>query len=320
MRAVLFPFMLAFILAYFVNPLIQRLVDNDMPRMGALIFVVGVLMALSGFIVVTVLPAVINELDILTAKLPTYVEQVEKMIRQFNQRYQKIDIPPTINLILERLITRIKEFLLQFIERTSEVILNLLSRIFSLVMAPVLAFYILKDWEELKDYFWSLLPCIYHDEVDDLLIRINEGVFAFLRGQLIVSILVGIFSTVGLIWFNVKFSLLIGILAGILNMIPYFGPIIGALPAVIVASFTSLNLMFKVTILFFIIQQIEGNIISPKIMGEKVGLHPILIIFSLLAGGELLGIVGMIIAIPAATIIKEVFHYILLSVDNSSDF
>jgi predicted PurR-regulated permease PerM len=119
------------------------------------------------------------------------------------------------------------------------------------------------------------------------------------------------------LWLQVKFAFLIGVFAGLFNMIPYFGPLISSLPAILVALFTSSELAVKVVILFTVIQQVEGNIISPKIMGEEVGLHPIVIIFSLLAGGELLGILGMIIAIPTATIIKELFHYILVSVDNT---
>ncbi|GAB6139247.1 AI-2E family transporter [Halanaerobaculum tunisiense] len=308
-------------LAYVLNPIINKLVKQGMPRLGALIFVFGGLITLFIFLFVTVIPAIINELETLTNRLPFYITKLDQIINQVNRRYHQVDIPPALNTVLDRVMLRVKEFSLEFIERTTQVILDLLSRMFSLVMAPILAFYLLKDLEIITDYFWSVIPSRYQIEFNKLLTRIDHGLVGFFKGQLIVSMLVGVLSTVVLYWLRVKFSLLIGLLAGIFNVIPYFGPFFGALLAGVIAFDTSVRLGFRVVLLFFVIQQLEGNIISPKIMGEEVGLHPIIIIFSLLAGGELLGILGMLVAIPVAIIVKEVVHYLLVevltSVDNS---
>ncbi|TDX46786.1 putative PurR-regulated permease PerM [Orenia marismortui] len=317
---ILLPFILAILLSYLINPLIEELIERGQPRLGALIFVFGVLIALLSFIFIKLFPAIINELDVLAHRLPEYIGKIERLIFEINQKYERIELPKTLTTVLDKVIRRFEEITLEFIERTSRVILSILSRVLSLIMAPILSFYILKDLESIKCSLWELVPKKRRRSIKLLLGRINIALFGFFKGQLIISLAVGILSVIGLYFLKIKFYLLIGILVGIFNIIPYFGPLLGALPAMIMASFRSNKLVFLVVLLFFIIQQIEGNIIAPKIMGKEVGLHPIIIIFSLLAGGELLGIIGMLIAIPIAAIIKEIMKYIfyevLISVDN----
>ncbi len=317
---ILLPFILAVLLAYLINPLIEELMERGQPRLGALIFVFGVLIALLSFIFIKLFPAIINELDVLAHRLPEYIGKIKRLIFEINQNYERIELPKTLTTVLDKVIRRFEEITLEFIERTSRVILSILSRVLSLIMAPILSFYILKDLESIKCSLWELVPKKRRRSIKLLLGRINIALFGFFKGQLIISLAVGILSVIGLYFLKIKFYLLIGILVGIFNIIPYFGPLLGALPAMIMASFRSNKLVFLVVLLFFIIQQIEGNIIAPKIMGKEVGLHPIVIIFSLLAGGELLGIIGMLIAIPIAAIIKEIMKYIfyevLISVDN----
>ncbi len=294
--------------------------EKGLSRFMALIFVFGILSSILAAIGIIFIPAIITELDSLAHRIPYYVERIEALINKFNTKYQKVELPATITLVLDRTVRRLEEVTLQFIERTTGAIIGLLSRMFSLIMAPILAFYILKDFEFLQKTVWRLVPKNSRRGIKELLGRINLSLFGFFKGQLFVSLIVGVLSTIGLRFLQVKFYLVIGLLAGFFNVIPYFGPFFGAFPAVIIASFISGRLVLWVILLFFLIQQLEGSIISPKIMGDEVGLHPIIIIFSLLAGGELLGIIGMLLAIPVAAIIKEVLKYIiyevLLSVDN----
>ncbi|MCK8828420.1 AI-2E family transporter [Natroniella acetigena] len=319
-RVILLPFVLAILLAYLINPIINKLIDNNLPRLGALIFVFGVIGTVLGLSGAILVPALIEDLEILADKLPVYIQRLQEIIDTINRRYEQFNLPPTINLILIRVVDRVEELSLQFIERTSQTIIGLVSRMLSLLLAPVLSFYILKDLSSMRRVGWSLIPRNYRTGLQKLLERINLVLFCFLKGQLIVSLLVGVLAILGLYILEVKFALLLGVFAGVTNVIPYFGPFIGILPAVIVASFDSFQLVLWVIVLFFIIQQLEGNIISPKIMGDELGLHPVLIIFSLLAGGELFGVVGMLIAIPTVAIIKEVLNYlfyeILIAVDN----
>ena len=317
-RVVLPPFILAIILAFLLEGVINFLVAKGMPRRGALIFVFGILLTLGAVIFFILLPALIGELNELTSRIPHYFSQLEKVVDDLNSRYQAVETPASLDFIFNNLIERLERTGIQFLERTSGLLILLLSHSFSLILAPVLAFYILKDLRMIKLALWSIIPHDYRQGIKKLLGQINESLLEFFKGQVLVSIFVALLSVGGLYYLELRFYLVLGILAGLLNVIPYIGPIFGAVPAVIIASFSSFKLVLYVIFLFIIIQQLEGGIISPKIMGSKVGLHPLIIIFSLLAGGELLGVLGMMFAIPIAVIIKELLDYLaelLVSVD-----
>ena len=319
-RIILPPFILGIGLALLLEGVIKFLLSKNMPRMGALIFVFGILLTLCAVVFFIFLPAVIGELNELTGRIPYYFTQLEKMIDNLTSRYQALETPATLDFVFNNLTERLERKGIEFLERTSEVLIALLSHSFTIILAPVLAFYILKDLRIIKVTFWSIVPHNYRQGIKKLLCRINESLLEFIKGQLLVSLFVGGLSVAGLYYLKLRFYLIIGILAGALNLIPYIGPIFGVIPAVIIASFDSLQKVLYVVVLFIIIQQVEGGIISPKIMGSKVGLHPLVIIFALLAGGELWGILGMMIAIPTAVIIKELLYYILellVSVDKT---
>lgn len=256
-------------------------------------------------------PPLIEELNALANRIPQYSIEIQKIIDSVTQKYQRFKLPSTFQLVVDNAIERIQNIILQFVERTTEVIIGILSRFFSLIMAPILAFYMLKDIETIKKNFWTLIPKESRKDIKQLLKKIDKVLIDYLKGQLLVSVVVGLLSMLGLYLLDINFYLIIGIFAGIMNLIPYLGVVFGILPAVFVASFKSFQSILEVIVMFAFVQQLEGSLISPKIVGDKVGLHPILIIFSLLVGGELLGIIGMLLAVPVAGIIKVILnHYI----------
>ncbi|MBM7624652.1 putative PurR-regulated permease PerM [Sporohalobacter salinus] len=271
------------------------------------IMVVGIIF-LIGFIVA---PPLIEELNALTNRIPQYSIEIQKIIDSVTHKYQRFKLPSTFQLVVDNLIKRVQNIMLQFVERTTEVIIGILSRFFSLIMAPILAFYMLKDIEMIEKNFWMLVPKGSRKDIKQLLKKIDKVLLDYLKGQLLVSLVVGLLSILGLYLLDLNFYLIIGIFAGIMNLIPYLGAVFGTVPAVFVASFKSFQSILGVVAMFTIIQQLEGSLISPKIVGDKVGLHPIFIIFSLLVGGELLGIIGMLLAVPIAGVIKVIInHYI----------
>ncbi|WP_280956780.1 AI-2E family transporter [Acetohalobium arabaticum] len=310
-RIVLLPFVLAIFIVYLVNPFVKLLINRGVSRNLALvlifIIVVGGLF-LVGFFAA---PPLIEELNALANRIPQYSIEIQKIIDSVTQKYQRFKLPSTFQLVVDNAIERIQNIILQFVERTTEVIIGILSRFFSLIMAPILAFYMLKDIETIKKNFWTLIPKESRKDIKQLLKKIDKVLIDYLKGQLLVSVVVGLLSMLGLYLLDINFYLIIGIFAGIMNLIPYLGVVFGILPAVFVASFKSFQSILEVIVMFAFVQQLEGSLISPKIVGDKVGLHPILIIFSLLVGGELLGIIGMLLAVPVAGIIKVILnHYI----------
>jgi len=147
-------------------------------------------------------------------------------------------------------------------------------------------------------------------DVLDLGRKVNHVVSGFLRGQLIVSCIVGILVASCLSLLGVKYAIIVGIFAGLADIIPYFGPLISAVPAVALALTVSPWTALWVVILLIAIQQFEGSVLSPKIVGDRVGLHPLTVIFAVLAGGELMGILGMLMAVPVAATVKVVAAHV----------
>ena len=138
----------------------------------------------------------------------------------------------------------------------------------------------------------------------------DNSLGSFIRGQLLISAIVGILIAVGLSIMGVDFALIIGLIAGIFNIVPYFGPIIGAVPAVVFALLKSPLTAVYVVLLFAVVNQVESSIISPNILGEHVGLHPVTVIFSIISGGYLFGILGVILAVPVTSIVKVTLRYV----------
>lgn len=159
-----------------------------------------------------------------------------------------------------------------------------------------------------------MIPLSKRSELLQLWEEIDEVLINFIIGNLTVALLVGSCTAFGLAMIGMDFPLLLGIITGITNIIPYFGPVIGGIPAVLLALLKSQKLAFYVIIVIVVVQQLESNFISPKVLGKSVGLHPLIVIFILLAGGELGGIVGMLIAVPLTAVLKIIVTYLFAKV------
>jgi predicted PurR-regulated permease PerM len=180
------------------------------------------------------------------------------------------------------------------------------------VVGPLLGIYILMDADRLRDVFIRVMPKKYRKDVGNTIDRISHVAGRYIRGQILVSIIIGILCTIVLLVLRVDFAILLGAIAGIFNLIPLLGPIIGGIPAALAALFISPLKALLVILLFIAIQQIDNYVISPNVMKYQVGVHPGLIIFSLMAGGALFGFWGLLIAVPTVAIVQETLRYYLL--------
>jgi len=180
------------------------------------------------------------------------------------------------------------------------------------VFAPILAVYIIKDWEKIKAALLSILPPASRREAIILTDKIDLVWIEYLKGHLLVSVLVGLATGIVAMIIGVDFALVIGIIAGLTNLVPYFGPILGGIPAIILALAQSWQDGLYMTGAIILIQQLESNWLTPKIIGDKLGMHPLIIVFALLAGGELLGILGMLIAVPLTAALRIIISFAYL--------
>ena len=187
---------------------------------------------------------------------------------------------------------------------------DVLSTVTLYILSPVIAIYLLSDWKGIGAKFFRIIPQRWRMEWRRLWQDINHVIRQFVRGNLVVAVIVGILIGIGVKLVGMEYALLIGLICGIFDLIPYFGPLIGAVPSVLLALTKSPAMALKVALIILIVQQLEGNIISPKLMGDSLGLHPLLIVFALLAGGEIAGVWGMFLSVPLAAVTRVVFNHI----------
>ena len=320
-RVAIIPLILAIAIAYLLTPIVI-LLQKKMRRVFAVtityIIFTGIIFTIFFFII----PIIIDQFRTFMDRFPAYMENLTKIINDFLQNSVLIKsaenligkeiIPRDASSITKYLISRINLEEIDIFRRATTVGMLVFNTVLYLIVGPLLGIYILNYTDKIKTTFIKIIPKRFKNQTTIILERINKVAGRYVRGQILVSIIVGILCTIVLLVLKVDFAILLGSIAGLLNMIPLLGPIIGAIPAALTALFISPLKALLVILLFIAVQQIDNYIISPNIMKYQVGVHPGIIIFSLMAGGALFGIWGLLIAVPAVAILQEILKYYLL--------
>lgn len=310
-RGILFPFWLALIFAYISNPAVVRLEQREVPRPVAIVLIYtlsGVIIGLSAYYLV---PTLTHEMDQVVRVLPKHTQELSQLGNSLLARIERARLPVDLEEVIREGALRVEAVVDSFLRRLLDLVLGAFSQLPSIFLAPILAFYILRDWEQIRDTGKQLIPVAYRGEVEELVVQINAVLNGFIRGQLVVSALVGAFIALGLFFLKVRFSLLLGLVAGLFNVIPYLGPLIGGLPAVSLALLDSPWKAIWAVVLFVLVNNLEASFLVPRIVGDQVGLHPLVVIFAVLSGGHLFGVVGMLLAVPAAAVGRVLLGFIL---------
>lgn len=315
-RIVLVPFIFAFFIAYLLNPLVKFVEKRNLPKCWAILWVYLVVFVLSGIIIVFGVPHILNELNLLISDIPKLTAEVQSIVAHVQTRYSRFALPEGVRQIINERIINFQELLLNAVRAGMASLVKLISYLISLVIAPVFAFYILKDIEQIKNSVTLTIPRKYRSDVLAIGRDIEEIISAFLRGHLLVCIIVGVLTGFGMFLIGLDFALIIGVIAGVAELVPFLGPLIAAIPAISLALLVSRETAVYATIVILIVQQLENSVISPKILGESMGLHPLIVIFSIMAGGELYGFLGILIAVPVAATLKVILRYIYLKLVN----
>lgn len=311
----LLPFFIAAFIAYLLFPIIAFL-DRQQIHKGLAVLIIYVLFFGGiGFLFYRVYPLVIHQMKDLIDNFPQFIELYEASIN--NLYNYTAFLPETVHDKIDELLLSLENSLDMLLTRLVDGFLHIFDMIIIITVIPVLVFYYIKDYQLMKNFIKRFIPKRLHARVKRMVYAIDEGLGGYIRGQFIVSIFVALVTLIIFKWIDVPYALLLSILLGLTNIIPYFGPIIGAIPAVIIAYASSPSLAIYVVITIFAVQVIEGNLLSPYIMGKNIKIHPIAIIFVLLLGGELFGILGMILAVPVLAILKVIFKHLpyLISTD-----
>lgn len=312
---VLMPFVAAALFAYLADPIVDRL-ERWMGRGLAvsLVFLVMTIVVI-GFVLVLV-PFIERQISSFLTQLPVWVDWFQTRATPWLEA--RFGISPDIldtRKLIGALQANWKEaggFAAAVLARVSKSGLAVVGWALNLVMIPVVAFYLLRDWDVLVERIHAMIPRSVEPVVSQLARESDDVLGAFLRGQLSVMIALGIFYGVGLWMVGVSVGPLIGMIAGLISFVPYLGAITGVLMGVIAAlvqyqDWAHVTLVLGV---FVIGQTLEGYVLVPKLVGDKIGLHPVAVIFAVLAGGELFGFLGVLLALPVASVVMVVLRYL----------
>jgi predicted PurR-regulated permease PerM len=305
------PFVLAILVAYLLEPFVDALQAKKIPRVFAILLMYALVIFLLVMFGVFVIPTIVQEVNSLVKQVPTLTVEVQDYITRLQEQYSRINLPASVTDTIEKNLTSMQNYLLRLLNGVPQVVFSFFSKIVTIVLIPILSFYILKDLADIKRGMVNLVPTAHRARVVGLFSRIDETIGAWIRGQLTVGFIVGFLTVVGLEIVGMDFSLVLGTITGLTNIIPYFGPIIGAAPAIVLALLRSPGLAFKVLLVQVAAQQIESNFITPQILGKQLGLHPLIIIFALLLGAQFSGLLGLLFAVPVAAVIKVVVEFFM---------
>lgn len=309
--AIIKPFIFSIILAYLLNPIVQVFERRKIRRIYSVIIVYLLFLALIFLFAVVLIPRLIKDIKILVENLPQYTLQFQALVRDFQNSYMNSNLPQGLKDIIDENILNLQDLIAVTLQSTLDSVMNTFSKILNVIIVPVIVFYLLKDAEYFKKQSMLLLPKKHRNKALLLFRDIDNAFGKFIRGQIIVALFIGILTTIALTIIEVKYAVFLGLFAGVANIIPYFGPIIGIIPTVFFALFDSPTKALYAAGAFVLIQQIESGILTPKIIGESVGVHPVYVILSLFIGGKLVGIAGMILAVPVLVAIKLTVRHML---------
>jgi predicted PurR-regulated permease PerM len=326
----LVPFIIALIFSYIFNPIVTFFEKKGISRTWGTILLMVILFLVLILILLFIIPALLDEITGFINQIPVIREKIVELFDILKNR-ENIAIPekfqwikkiadfspsPELQALIDNLIKKFEESIpdiankiWDFITNTFSNILGFILSLLSLIIIPVLMFYMLKEAKEINEFFISLIPEKNKRTVLSLISDIDIALSNFLRGQLLVATAVGVLIGLGLYVIGIKYSLLIGIFAGVTNLIPYLGIIMSIAIALLMALFKApvIYSIISVLIVFGIVATLENSLIAPKILGDSLHLNPLLIMLAIIIGGHLHGFYGMVFAIPAMCVLKVLF-------------
>ena len=309
---VLMPFAFAAMLAYLGDPLTDKLETCRLSRTHAVLVVFSAMTLIFALVLLLLVPLFEYQLDRLLANLPAYVTYLNETVipwgqRRFHLGIQPVNLSQIINLIKSHWEQAggIASTVMSSVSHSGGVIVEWLM---NLLLIPVVTFYLLRDWDGLIIKIHDLLPRRVAPVISKLAVEADTVLAAFLRGQLYVMLALGCIYSIGLWMVGLDLALLIGMLAGLVSFVPYLGAIVGIVMACI-AAFVKLHELIQllpVAIVFIIGQSLESMLLTPMLVGDKIGLHPVAVMFAVLAGGQLF---GFLLALPVASIIMVLLRH-----------
>lgn len=308
------PIILAFIAYYLLNPVVNLLERLRIKRIwGIIILILGISGILTGIILITA-PIIETQIKDLIKFFPAYLKQLGESIQTwlqssmfgvyYDEGYKWVvdnlsDLPSQIGAYIGGAYEGVRTF--------ATTITNV---VVALITFPIILFFLLKDGTRFKNYCLQLLPPKFRKDVNYILKNMDEQVGSYIQGQIIVATCIGILLYIGYLIIGLDYAIILALIAAVTSVVPYLGPTIAISPAIIIAIVHSPFMLLKLAIVWVSVQFLEGNFISPNVMGKTMKIHPLTIIIVLLVAGNLFGLVGVILGIPGYAILKVIVQYL----------
>lgn len=311
---VLMPFFVSALLAYLGDPIVDKLEEKKLSRTISVSIVFAVLLTACLLLVLILLPMLVSQLAALFKRLPDYLTLIHSSLVPW---LTSIGLPAdmfdlnTIKQAVANYWAEIGQVAGGIVSYMTQSGMAVIQWLVNLILIPVVTFYLLRDWDLIVARFRELLPRRHADKVTKLSLECDDMLAAFIRGQVMVMLALATIYTIGLSMIGLELSLLLGVTAGIVSFVPYLGLIVGIGLAGLAAFFQFHEWLpiLMVVVVFGIAQVVEAVVLTPRFVGERIGLHPVAVIFAVLAGGQLFGFTGVLLALPVAAVIMVLLRH-----------
>lgn len=312
-KTIIGPVIVALILYYLFNPIVDWLEKHNVKRIYGVSAIFLFVIALLAVGIILIVPIIESQIQSLIKNFPQYTDDFNRNMTHFfrNSPIEK----PLINALnsfqkwFDSISDSLGKYLTEAIEGASTVFSTLTGVALILVTAPIITFFLLKDEKKFASFTLKIIPPKFRKDAKEIIATMNNQVGAYLKGQCIVSVAIGILTFIGFVLIRMPYSGTLSIFVSITAFVPYIGPVVAFIPAAVIATMSSFSLLVKMCIVWVIVQMISGHFIEPQVMGKHLVVHPLTIIIVLLVMGDLLGIFGLIFGIPIYAIAKVVAIY-----------
>ncbi|WP_234121057.1 AI-2E family transporter [Clostridium hydrogenum] len=304
LKEIIYLIVIGFIVAYVLKPIHVWLIGRGVnKKISAVMLIMAIIVIIVAFIFFLI-PSILKEtlsINFQNPEVKNYIGRVQHFLKPL------IKNSPGDNLIIT-VYDRFNLELKKLIEKIINFVLGLGGNFVNIAILPIIAYYFLADWDDIANKLVVLFPLKYRSIIKRISADVDEVLGKYTISQFLLCILIGLFTFFTLIILKVKYPLLLSIINGLFNIVPYFGPLFGAVPAVIVALLESPKQAVYTAVFLYLVQLIEGNVISPKVTGDSINMHPLVVIILLIVGEKIAGFGGMVFAVPIGVILKVIYE------------
>lgn len=308
------PIIVSLILYYLFNPIVNLMERYNISRLWGVIILFLVIIGVISLAINLLIPVISSQIKTFGTNFLHYITKVNQFIDDITKYTVASNFYSQIQDYLNSLAKKIPSMISDYFNGFGSKVKNIAETVVNvgvvIVTTPFVLFFMLKDGHRFKDFSTKIVPPKFRKDYHDLLDKMSVQVGSYIQGQIIVSLCIGVLLFIGYSIIGLDYGLILACIAAVTSVVPYIGPTIAISPAIIIALITSPIMLLKLIVVWTAVQFIEGHFISPNIMGKTLQIHPLTIIFILLSAGNLLGVVGVILGIPAYAILKVLVSHL----------